>query len=67
MVAVPARLPVTTPSADTDTYFEFEEENFSVPVTSAGSMAAVSASCSPRPMAVRAAVSVTPVGASLYV
>ena len=67
MVALPARLPVITPFASTVTYLVLDEEKVSVPTVSAGSSCAVSASFSFRPMVVRAAVSVTPVGSSLYV
>ena len=63
MVALPARLPVTTPFASTVTYLVFEEENVSVPTTSAGSSCALSCSFSFRPMVVRSAVSVTALGA----
>ena len=63
MVAVPARLPVITPPSDTATYFAFEVENFSVPLTSEGSICATSCRDSPRPMVVRAALRLTPMGA----
>ena len=67
MVALPARLPVITPFASTVTYLVLDEEKVSVPTVSAGSSCVLSCSFSFRPMVVRSAVSVTALGASLYV
>ena len=67
IVAEPARLPWMTPSAETATYFALLVENFRVPRVPSGSIRVVSWSFSLRPMEVRAAVSVTPVGAGTTV